>query len=51
MEFIFQIYNGIAENLNSCDLETYMQLSNNGSGFLYVYYTDFQIIQKLSLVV
>ena len=36
-----QIYNGIAENLNSCDLETYMQLSNNGSGFLYVYYTDF----------
>ena len=36
-----QSYNDIPEDLNSCDLETYMQLSNNGSGFIYVYYTDF----------
>ena len=36
-----QIYNGNAENLNSCDLESYMQLSNNGLGLYYIYYTDF----------
>ena len=36
-----QTYNGLAENLNSCDLESYMQLSNNGLGLYYIYYTDF----------
>ena len=36
-----QSYNGIAENLSSCDLESYMQMSNNGSGIYYIYYTDF----------
>ena len=36
-----QTYNGLTENLNSCDLESYMQLSNNGSGLYYMYYTDF----------
>lgn len=36
-----QSYNGIAENLSSCDLESYMQLSSNGSGTYYIYYTDF----------
>jgi hypothetical protein len=36
-----QTYNGVAENLSSCDLESYMQLSSNGSGTYYIYYTDF----------
>ena len=36
-----QTYNGLTENLNSCDLESYMQLSNNSSGLYYIYYTDF----------
>jgi hypothetical protein len=36
-----QNYNGVAENLSSCDLESYMQLSSNGLGTYYIYYTDF----------
>ncbi len=36
-----QLYNNNPENLNTCDLESYMQLSNNGSGLYYIYYTDF----------
>ena len=32
--------NGIEENLNYCDLETYIELNNDGSGLGYVYYTD-----------
>ena len=32
--------NGIEENLNYCDLETYIELNNDGSGIGYVYYTD-----------
>ena len=36
-----QSYNNIPENLNSCDIESYMQLSDNGLGLYYIYYTDF----------
>jgi len=32
--------NGVEENLNYCDLKTYIELNNDGSGLGYVYYTD-----------
>ena len=36
-----QKVNGIDSNLDSCSLESYMLLSENGSGLYYIYYTDF----------
>lgn len=36
-----QKVNGIDSNLNSCNLESYMLLSENGSGLYYIYYTDY----------
>mgnify|MGYP006169353419 CR=1 FL=1 len=32
--------NSVSEQLNSCDLETYIDLLGNGSGLKYLYYTD-----------
>ena len=34
-------YNGSNETLNSCDLESYLILNQNGSGTGYTYYTDY----------
>tara|TARA_B100000767_G_scaffold263627_1_gene277614 strand:- start:18 stop:434 length:417 start_codon:yes stop_codon:yes gene_type:complete len=31
---------GVNEVLNDCDLQSYMELSNNGSGTYFIYYTD-----------
>ena len=36
-----QKINGINSNLDSCTLQSYMLLSENGSGLYYIYYTDF----------
>ncbi len=33
-------YDGVEEDLNYCDLETYIELNNNGTGIYYLYYTD-----------
>jgi len=33
--------NGIDLNINSCSLQSYMLLSENGSGLFYIYYTDY----------
>ena len=33
-------YEGVEEDLNYCDLETYIELNNNGTGIYYLYYTD-----------
>ena len=33
--------NGVDSNLDSCSLQSYMLLSENGSGLYYIYYTDF----------
>ena len=33
-------FQGIEQDLNSCDLETYIELNNIGTGIYYLYYTD-----------
>ena len=34
-------FNGVDSNLNSCSLQSYMLLSEEGDGLYYIYYTDF----------
>ena len=34
-------FNGVDSNLNSCSLQSYMLLSEDGNGLYYIYYTDF----------
>ena len=36
-----QSINGIAQSIDSCSLQSYMLLSEEGSGIYYLYYTDF----------
>ena len=33
-------FQGVEQDLNSCDLETYIELNNSGTGIYYLYYTD-----------
>ena len=33
-------FQGVEEDLNYCDLETYIELNNSGTGIYYLYYTD-----------
>ena len=33
-------FQGVEQVLNSCDLETYIELNNSGTGIYYLYYTD-----------
>jgi len=33
-------FQGVEDDLNSCDLETYIELNNSGTGNYYFYYTD-----------
>lgn len=37
--------NGIVDNLSSCDLKSYMILSENNSGIYYQYYTDYDNLE------
>jgi hypothetical protein len=36
----YMSFQGVEQDLNSCDLETYIELNNSGTGIYYLYYTD-----------
>jgi len=36
----YMTFQGVEQDLNSCDLETYIELNNSGTGIYYLYYTD-----------